>query len=68
MLIYETNVINIDSAKATRATFGRPFLYLFLEIIKDFDDFISPGVRTHILAPSVLIDLLPKCTIWIFLL
>ena len=36
MLIYETNLANVDPAKATRATLGNPILYLFLENHKIF--------------------------------
>ena len=31
MLIYETNLANIDPAKATKTTLETPILYLFLE-------------------------------------
>ena len=68
MLIYETNLANIDLAKATRATLGSPILYLFLENIRDVYAFIFAGIRLHILAPSVFIDSLPRCTVWIFVL
>ena len=46
--------------------FGVQFFMYFLNIIRDFDGFISAEIRSHILAPRVLIDSLSKCTVWIF--
>ena len=40
--------------------FGVQFFMYFLNIIRDFDAFMSAGIRSNILAPSVLIDSLPK--------
>ena len=42
---------------------GLQYFISFLKIIGDFDAFMSTEIRSHIFAPSVLIDFLPKCTV-----
>ena len=42
---------------------GVQFIISFFKIMRHFDAFISTGIKSHILAPSVLIDSLQKCTV-----
>ena len=41
ILIYKTNLANMDPEKVTRAALGSSIFYLFLKTTRDFDAFIS---------------------------